>query len=345
MRHIVYFIGVLFVVGCAAPQQIPVANTPREDPLELKARWNAIAMQHPELLTANWIDLGHIVKSDCPEAGELFEYLYEITVKEQYRRGRLYLEVVDEQGNRLRRVKTRVRGIWGGAFRLEPNVSSSEVVLDGEIKLPWMPPSFCIEIDLYKNGYRDVHIDFTKWDLDDRSTMYRDMMDSLCRGYIYPPRDPSGPIRVVMPTLAEWSPPLPDTVGGTIGLSPDLKKWPVKIIGNEPILSSTDNPKIILAPVRGTYVITDRDNKVVEIHQADKGSLIGFGRVKMMSFSPKPIEYVNRGTGSSLYNYKNDAMPYTLRLYSEAKPIPPPPEPPAPPPSPKPAKGAVVADD
>jgi hypothetical protein len=281
-----------------------------------------------------------IVKNDHPEARPILESFYDATVRQQAKRGRLYLEIVDENGNKLSNVKATVRGVWGGAIRREPNVSSEETRIDGETKIPWLPPSFSIEVDLRKEGYRKVGIAFTKLDSAYATEIYCDARKALCEGYVYPPKTPDGPVRVVMPAAVVWDPPVHND-GGRLAVAGDYR--PKRIRGDELVIASTDAPKIVLAPVRGTYVIADKDGMVVNAYRADKDHPIGFWKFKYTR-DPEDRAWFSHLAISGQWCGARDGEPYTRRLYSEAKPIPLPPEPMTPS-APKPAKGAVVADE
>jgi hypothetical protein len=197
--------------------------------------------------------------------------------------------------------------IEGLDSRWEPTGKWSEIIVNGEYRLRW-PNRDPLELYLSKEGYRPINVGFyARHSADDRR--YGVAREMLERGWVLPPKEPDGPIRIVLPPAVRWDPEnRPDDKG-----SPDRMSWPKEIPHDCPVLITSNDPRIVPVPVRGTYALINGKGAILSMVELDRGNLLEIS-----------VFAVDHKVGISSSNYGTlppDGQPYEWRLYSVAKPL------------------------
>lgn len=286
-----------------------------KDVANIRERWMAVAGKCPDVLDSRIDYIPGIIHRDCPEAGIILEKYHEVTVIEPRKRGELYLTVLDEQGHTLEGVEAEVRTVLAShPLAMEPVVLTKQIIINREVRIPWRHWGSSLEVELSKDRYRTITAHFSPEPSQTMERLY-EARARIYEGYILPPLKQDGPVRVVIPPEVNWEPACnQETHWQHPSCTPDRKKWPTKIKGDELIVLKSDSPNMVTAPVRGTYVLADREGRVVLLKRADKGNPLGFWKTE----KPGWIGWADSGTSRG-FDLKDG--PYTLRLWREAKPI------------------------
>jgi hypothetical protein len=248
--------------------------------------------------------------------GELHDLLNAYHIATQVwpsQRDEVHFVVLDERGEPLNGVHIEVLGFEGVDARLEPTAKRSRIVVNGETRLRWTSRG-PLELHLEKEGYRQIDVAFAPHHSVDKRR-YASALYDLERGYLLPGKTPDGPVRIVMPPRVDWVPPVELESQDRPGefLDPTL----VSIPADAPLIVSSDDPREVTVPVRGTYVLLDGKRQVVGLVRLDRGNRLGLLALDDPSTRAHWIEVATPGHGSKL---PFDARPYEWRLYSVAKP-------------------------
>lgn len=289
-----------------------------------------VFLKSPEFSLAQEHMIPQLINQRCPEFAPLLEAYYEVTTARWRRAGEIHLVVVDEEGNVLKGVKATMMGVSAPTgLSIEPNVDESAHVFNGPVKIPWRSSSFAVEIQLRKRGYRTARVSFV--DVNSRYTgalqgeslrlMERQSqsLDDLRWGFKFPPTTPDGPVRVLLRREVDWDPPVDED--GLLAVHPDKKLIPKTVPPDAPLVASSDGKGIVRADATGTYLVTDKEGKVIYCPRAFKGQTLGFADLGQEYVGGKPIEFVHSSLRRPAF-WKAADGPFKLYFYREAKPLP-----------------------
>lgn len=224
---------------------------------------------------------------------------------------RVKLRIQDEQGKPLNNVTAKIEWLNPGQFFKPPRLDWQRTKnVDGKLTVSfgW---NAMLHIHFSKDGYRNLSWFFSKLTTDFQATEYRDNMEE---GRLLPdPNDPEVLIVTLAPVV-RWDPP---GKHDWITDVPDRKFWPTTLPLQAPVVAVSTDPKWVPAPVRGTYLLLNRDDQVVGLRRLDRGMRIGFQLFEMSNRQQlSPITYFG-----GISQIDEEKQPFRWILYSKSEPL------------------------
>jgi len=251
----------------------------------------------------------------------IIEEYRNVTFSEAARRKDARFVVLDESGYVLENVHVDIRRVRIVGW-LDPGLKGDheDRIVSGEFNVAWPRRDSTLELKFRKEGYRSISVDFRprkrkEEDQDDRAREW------LEKGHLLPPTQIGGPMRVILPPNLIWPPD--ERYQSTrshvpVGWSSEGRPQQVEVSAT-PLMTSNDARRLAVMR-RGTYVLVDRNGKVIQMVGLDAGNLLGLTWVPTQS-GVRRLGASHLGGGLN-FDVPPDSEPYQWQFYGEPKRVP-----------------------
>lgn len=254
-----------------------------------------------------------------PELRRLAATYWRVAVEDARERAEVRFAVEDESGRPIDGVNVEFRVLTRGSIlATEPRLTRERREdVSGNIHKKWPRGSYAIEVDVSREGYRPVSFALRERNAGSDSFHYRQIQEMLFRGFVLTPRADGGPLRVVLPPALHWKPSRPGVPPKEFFSTPPRSVWPKEPLKLDPNpVVTSEVPRQVAVTKRGTYVLLDKDGKVLWMQHLDRGNRIGIAK----GWTRAEGDFYTSLYGSSGSKLKDGQSPYQWQLYSEPAP-------------------------
>lgn len=204
--------------------------------------------------------------------------------------------VQDENGNIISDYKLKVHwDIYNKRNKIENDKLVEKEISNEGFIVRWTNSPDVVSILIQKSGYENQAVNF-------ENSIRRNYEIYLKSGQLKPGKI-DGEYVITIRSLNIWSP------YGKEGDSIPNTKWPKEISEECPVISTSKDPWITVAPRTGIYVLVDNNLKIYKLEKICEGDDIGFKNIKNEWIS---IRY--RGNGDSC-DFDEKRKYYEWRLF------------------------------